>query len=257
MELHAYSSLASIRSQVPSGLFDVEVVDRQQKTPSASIESGKVTTAPENQPLNSIPSQRVPDVTGAGMPSQVRAGDETDSTEQQQQQLKIDQVINQLKARDREVRAHEQAHLSVAGSYATGLSYSYQVGPDGKQYAIGGSVGIDTSPIPGDPEATLQKAMTVQSAALAPAQPSAQDFRVASSAGQMAAEARSQITEQRNEPINNTKQAGQSTTESEAADQTNSSNNESVMIAERAAFNTRLQMPTGHELVADLVNPEA
>src|SRR5712692_3393491 len=60
---------------------------------------------------------------------------------------------------DRHVRSHEQAHLAAAGQYARGgPSYQYQTGPDGKQYAIGGEVSIDTSPIPGDPAATAQKA---------------------------------------------------------------------------------------------------
>jgi len=107
------------------------------------------------------------------------------------------QVINQLRARDSEVRAHEQAHLSAAGGYATGgASYAYQVGPDGQRYAIGGEVGIDVSPIAGDPEATLLKANVVQRAALAPAEPSTQDMRVASAAMQMANQARVEIAAQ-------------------------------------------------------------
>ena len=107
------------------------------------------------------------------------------------------QVINQLQARDAEVRAHEQAHKSAAGGYATGgASYSYQVGPDGQRYAIGGEVGIDVSPISGDPEATLLKANIVQQAALAPAEPSSQDMRVASAAMQMANQAQVEIATQ-------------------------------------------------------------
>lgn len=114
------------------------------------------------------------------------------------------QVIDQLKARDAEVRAHEQAHLSAAGGHATGgASYSYQVGPDGQRYAIGGEVGIDVSPVAGDPEATLLKANVVQRAALAPAEPSSQDMRVASAAMQMASEARMEIASQSTEDLNN------------------------------------------------------
>lgn len=106
-------------------------------------------------------------------------------------------VISQLQARDAEVKTHEQAHLAAAGGYATGgISYVYQVGPDGRRYAIGGEVGIDTSAIAGDPEATLLKANIVQRAALAPAEPSAQDMRVASAAMQMAAQARMEIAQQ-------------------------------------------------------------
>lgn len=108
--------------------------------------------------------------------------------------------INELKNRDREVRAHEAAHKAAAGSLAKGgASFSYTRGPDGKLYAVGGEVSIDTSPVAGDPQATLQKANQIRAAALAPAQPSAQDRAVAAQAGIMAAEARAELTEERRE----------------------------------------------------------
>lgn len=110
-------------------------------------------------------------------------------------QREFDSVIRQLKTRDLEVKIHEQAHQSVGGQYVTGgASYVYQVGPDGRRYAVGGEVSIDTSPISGDPEATLIKAQQVQAAALAPAEPSAQDQKVAQVAQSMAAQARSEIS---------------------------------------------------------------
>lgn len=100
-------------------------------------------------------------------------------------------LVSSLQQRDREVRAHEQAHMAAAGGHATGgASYSFTRGPDGKQYATGGSVSIDTSPVPGDPEATLEKARTVRSAALAPGSPSAQDQSVAAKASGMEMKAR-------------------------------------------------------------------
>ena len=89
-------------------------------------------------------------------------------------------VVDELKSTDREVRTHEQAHLAAAGGFAKGgPTYSYQRGPDGQQYAVGGEVAIDTSPIPGDPEATIVKARVVRAAANAPAEPSSQDRAVA------------------------------------------------------------------------------
>lgn len=104
------------------------------------------------------------------------------------------QVVAQLKSRDREVRAHEQAHLAAAGPYATsGPQFEYAIGPDGKRYAIGGHVEIDISPVPGDAEATLRKATIVRSAALAAASPSSADQRVAAMASRMAAEARATL----------------------------------------------------------------
>lgn len=106
--------------------------------------------------------------------------------------------VTELKQRDMEVRAHEAAHLAAAGKYATGgASFEYKRGPDGKSYAVGGEVGIDTSPIPNDPEATLRKAQQIQAAAHAPANPSAQDRQVAAQAVAMASEARAKISQER------------------------------------------------------------
>jgi hypothetical protein len=107
------------------------------------------------------------------------------------------QKVNELKQVDREVRAHEQAHLSRAGAYATGApAFTYTTGPDGKQYAVGGEVKIDTSP-EADPEATLRKAETIGAAAAAPSEPSGQDRLVAAKAIRMAVEAQRQIAEQK------------------------------------------------------------
>ncbi|MDT3694701.1 MAG: putative metalloprotease CJM1_0395 family protein [Mucispirillum sp.] len=118
-------------------------------------------------------------------------------TEEEQKQ------IDELKARDREVKTHEQAHIVAGGSYVKGgATYDYQTGPDGKQYAVGGSVNIDTSPVDGDPEATIAKAQVVIKAALAPAEPSGQDQKVASAARQMMSEARKELTSQNNAEIN-------------------------------------------------------
>jgi hypothetical protein len=102
--------------------------------------------------------------------------------------------LKQLAARDREVRAHEQAHKAVAGSYGGAISYKYERGPDGNRYAVGGEVSIDTSP-ESSPEATLAKARTIQRAANAPAEPSDQDRAVAAQAVQMEQLALQQIAQ--------------------------------------------------------------
>lgn len=91
-------------------------------------------------------------------------------------------LVKNLKARDREVRNHEQAHAAVGGQYAGSPTYTYQSGPDNQRYAVGGEVKIDASPVSGDPEATIQKMETVIRAALAPAEPSSQDRKVAAAA---------------------------------------------------------------------------
>ena len=108
--------------------------------------------------------------------------------------------VEKLAKRDKEVRAHEQAHLANAGGAAKGgANYEYQTGPDGKAYAVGVHVNIDASPVAGNPEATLQKAQSIQRAALAPADPSGQDRAVAASAAQMAMEAHKEINESKGE----------------------------------------------------------
>jgi hypothetical protein len=101
--------------------------------------------------------------------------------------------LDQLKASDTKVRQHEQAHLAAAGGLATsGASYTYERGPNGVNYAVGGEVNINTSP-GRTPEETLERARTIQAAALAPADPSGQDRAVAARAQQMAQEAQQEI----------------------------------------------------------------
>jgi hypothetical protein len=103
------------------------------------------------------------------------------------------QKLQHLNSRDQEVKTHEQAHLSAAGSLALGgASFSFEKGSDGVNYAVGGEVSIDTSAVPGDPAATLKKAETIRRAAMAPANPSAQDRAVASQASAMANKARAE-----------------------------------------------------------------
>jgi hypothetical protein len=105
-------------------------------------------------------------------------------------------TVRELAAIDRKVRAHEAAHLAAAGSIAlSAASFGYTRGPDGQSYATSGEVNIDSSPA-NTPEETLRKAEQIHSAALAPADPSPQDLRVASQAEAMASEARLEILRQ-------------------------------------------------------------
>ena len=126
---------------------------------------------------------------------QQQASEDTPEEEQDQQQLELEQQqIEELKARDTEVRVHEQAHASVGGQYAGSPSYEYQRGPDGTNYAVGGEVQIDVSEIPGDPQATIDKMQTVRAAALAPAEPSSADRAIAADATQKMAAAQAELS---------------------------------------------------------------
>ena len=122
------------------------------------------------------------------------------SADQTKRDVSLDEQrkLEQLKQRDRQVKAHETAHKAAGGSLTGSIQYEYQTGSDGKRYAVGGEVSIDTSK-ERTPEATLQKAERIRAAALAPADPSAQDRAVASKAAQMAVEARTELLQQQRE----------------------------------------------------------
>ena len=105
-------------------------------------------------------------------------------------------LLGKLKSRDTEVRQHEQAHLAAAGGLATsGASYTYERGPNGVDYAIGGEVQIDTAP-GASPEETISRARVIQAAALAPAEPSGADRAVAAQASLMEQQARAELAAQ-------------------------------------------------------------
>lgn len=115
------------------------------------------------------------------------SGGKNELSEEEQQQ------VAKLKQRDTEVRAHEQAHLGAAGGLASGgASFSYQTGPDGKRYAVGGEVQIAMRE-GRTPEETIRNAEQVQAAALAPANPSSTDMQTAAAAARMAQQARQEL----------------------------------------------------------------
>lgn len=102
-------------------------------------------------------------------------------------------AVAELKQRDAEVRIHEQAHASVGGQLAGSPAYTFQTGPDGQKYAIGGEVQIDVSVVPNDPQATIDKMQQVKAAALAPAQPSGADRQIAAEAIRNISEAQAEL----------------------------------------------------------------
>ena len=103
------------------------------------------------------------------------------------------QQLHELQARDMEVRTHESAHQAASGGMAGSASFSYQRGPDGKMYAVGGEVPISMKS-GSTPEETIANARQVAAAAMAPANPSPQDYAVASSARVMEMKAQQQLS---------------------------------------------------------------
>ncbi|MCL2182009.1 MAG: hypothetical protein FWB85_00885 [Chitinispirillia bacterium] len=158
-----------------------------------------------------------PDVNVPGNAAENRAEPENGELTPEQQQ-----IVDELEVRDAEVRAHEQAHVSVGGAYVRGgASYEYESGPDRKRYAVGGEVHIDASPVHDNPEATIQKMQVVRAAALAPAGPSGQDRAVAASAARAEGEARAELSEKR---AAEAKGGGENSAQGSAGNNTNMQN---------------------------------
>jgi hypothetical protein len=151
-------------------------------------DANKPNNAKESYPVNSPDNANITSVDSESIQQ------EAESKRLQSQQEQIEQQqIQQLSARDREVRNHERAHAAVGGQYAGAPRYQYERGPDGVNYAVSGEVSISAGPVNGDPQATIDKAQVIRRAALAPAEPSAQDRSVAAQATQMESEARVEL----------------------------------------------------------------
>ncbi|AFL72411.1 putative metalloprotease CJM1_0395 family protein [Thiocystis violascens] len=163
MEIHSAINSIPFGMPRPAGPTPTVAAERTADLKDDELAASEVSTAKEDSRQRPEAIDSAPELT-------------TDELEE----------LQLLKQRDTEVRAHEQAHVAAGGRYVTSsASYDYQTGPDGQRYAIGGEVGIDTSSVSGDPAATLEKARAVRRAALAPAEPSSQDLRVAASATTM------------------------------------------------------------------------
>lgn len=95
------------------------------------------------------------------------------------------ELLQRLKQRDAMVRRHENSHMMAAGGQAAGMpTYTYQTGPDGRNYAIGGSVDISIMTT-GDHEADARRAGKAARAAMAAGEPSAADMETAAKASSM------------------------------------------------------------------------
>ncbi|MFT7008924.1 MAG: hypothetical protein ACJAXJ_003467 [Colwellia sp.] len=125
-------------------------------------------------------------------PNEDKTNDSSES-EPQKQDVQQERVINELQRRDKEVRSHELAHAAVGGSFTGAPNYFFETGPDGQRYAVEGEVSVDLSTVAGNPSATITKMQKVHAAALAPADPSAQDIQVAANAIQIILQAQSEL----------------------------------------------------------------
>ncbi len=162
------------------------------------------TTASYMQPINP-PSSQLAEKTSVQVENNDAKAENSRSAGQLTPEEKAQ--VEKLKKTDQEVRAHEQAHKNAGGRYAGSASFGYQVGPDGRRYAVSGEVPIDIAPVDGDPQATITKMTVIAAAALAPAEPSGQDRRVAAQAASLRTEAQAELAVQsRNKLSGNDKQ---------------------------------------------------
>ena len=174
----------------------VQISDRsEQRAPGAAGAQGHPVGAVPDCPLcdSAATQNKVRTDAVADSVAGTATGREIDSIRGQHQLSEAElKEVAELKKRDREVRQHENAHRAAAGQYARGMNLILEQGPEGRSYAVGGEVTIDTSEISGDPEATIAKARQIRSAAQAPSNPSAQDRQVAAQASKMEAEAQAE-----------------------------------------------------------------
>jgi len=193
-----YSSLSGSRKKNDAGSGAESGADVVLSTPAQTIDEGAVTSEQKQQaPLRSNEQPTSGDSDTLKSSSQESSSLKSAAKEQQSVTLSPEDqaLVEQLQKRDREVRLHEQAHQSAGGRYTGSADYDYQRGPDGRNYAVGGEVSIDAGTT-SNPAEAIQKAKQIRAAALAPAQPSAQDRRVAADAEQMIADAQQQLRAQ-------------------------------------------------------------
>lgn|GEM_PF-1447460 len=187
----------SILNREASGAEE-RLAERRSAAREAAAASGKAAASKSVEERRSAEASRKRDVSSRieDLMGQKSAIERKQAEEKGQRSSEVVSQLAQLKTRDSEVRAHEAAHIASGGSYITGgASYTYQKGPDGAQYAVGGEVGIDASPAPGKPEDTVQKMRIVRAAALAPSEPSGADLAVAAAAAQTEASALAEIAQ--------------------------------------------------------------
>ncbi|MDD3814560.1 MAG: putative metalloprotease CJM1_0395 family protein [Desulfocapsaceae bacterium] len=241
----------------PQGQVRPAPVDPTSSTPAAEQSKDQVSISKEGKSLSS--SQ---ETTRTSEQDNQAATDAEQPKAKGSDQLTLDEAelrqVQELQQRDTEVRTHEQAHLSTAGQYASGgPSFSYQTGPNGKRYAVGGSVPIDIGK-ESTPAATIIKMRTVKRAALAPANPSAADRQIAAKASMQEMKAMqelqaTQLTESQASTISpeSTKQTMSRSSEGSGVENTPKTH-ESAPHSQEPSMATRAIMSAAYKAMASL-----
>ncbi len=232
------SSLQSVGS---SEARSVQLLARREQSDATLKRSSTAATANAAANPDTVDRTRG---TGTGGVSSDRIGFSRELTSEQRK------LVERLRQIDAQVREHEAAHLrNGSGVVTSGASFSYTYGPDGKTYAVGGEVGIDTSP-ERQPEANIDKGRAIQTTALAPRDPSPQDFRVASVGGQLESRGRSDLAEQ--VALERTESAVKSRTQRESQQQERTGRTDAAAVqAQRTgeAQNIEMRPPTTDNVI--------
>ncbi|HEB9341016.1 TPA: hypothetical protein RZK47_000871 [Campylobacter coli] len=134
------------------------------------------------------------------------------------------QQLRELQSIDRNVKAHEAAHQAAGGGLAGAASFSYTRGPDNQMYAVAGEVPIRMQE-GRTPEETIANARQVAAAAMAPADPSPQDYKVAANAAKMEFDARAEATKLKAQEAKEKKEEDEEKQESSDKNNQDSKNN--------------------------------
>ena len=112
----------------PNGAVQTLQVADQSEQPPADVAGSTNAKAGSNASAKALSDEGKADTDEAG---------EKTASSQNELSDEAQAVVAEMAARDREVRAHEQAHARVGGQYAGQPTYSYQEGPDGNNMQSG------------------------------------------------------------------------------------------------------------------------
>ncbi|TKX28557.1 putative metalloprotease CJM1_0395 family protein [Campylobacter estrildidarum] len=146
------------------------------------------------------------------------------------------QEVRELEKTDRNVKAHEAAHQAAGGGLAGAASFTYTRGPDNKMYATAGEVPIKMQKGK-TPEETIANARQIVAAAMAPADPSPQDYKVAANATKMEFEARAEAMKIKAEENKEKEEENKEKTEEYSSDKNSDSSKNSKQNSFGANFN--------------------
>lgn len=152
----------------------IQINYKSEKNVSVNRQESNPSTESLNLALAKDSAQKA---TSTKEESQSNASNPSNATNE----MKLAAEIRRLVVVENHVKQHEAAHMAVGGEFAGTASYSYTTGPDGKRYISGGEVSISI-PSTDDKKEAIRMLEQVKRAALAPADPSAQDQSTAASA---------------------------------------------------------------------------